>query len=205
MSVKEKLRFLLHVIIPAACCIILGYIIYGNAIFMPKMTTFQIIITGLMGSLFLASLKVTAFKNSVGILLIIFVLNSFFITKSIQAQNLFADIVYYAALFLSIYFFYTKFYMKKSPSFYSLYMTLSFALIYSIGLIAYFAARNFNFGVPLSSGFRIVFIQILINVLIGLGIGTGTFFADKYLPLQKIIPDEAYGEKTEMNKIYYFL
>ncbi len=81
MNDDTKFRFVLHILIPAACCIILGYIPFGKMIFNTHMTVFQIIVSGILASLFLAVLKFTSIKNSLAVIFVVILLNEVFITK----------------------------------------------------------------------------------------------------------------------------
>lgn len=197
MSDKEKLRFLLHVIIPAACCIVLGFIPFGRIIFNPHMTVFQIIISGLLASLFLAMLKITSMKNSLAVIFVVILLVEIFITKPAGLPYVIRDISYFGALLVSVFIFYKKIYQKSLPAFYPLYSLIVFAAIFAACLSIFLLYKSFETGSSFGADFIYLPFQILIYSIIGLGIGAGTFFADKYLPLQKIIPEEANGEAED--------
>jgi len=197
MEDKEKFKVLLHVIIPVTCCIAAGYILFGNIIFKRHMTAFQIITSSLMGSIFLASLKITSIKNSIAVLFVLFLLHEALLIQPSGFNFVFRDIVYFSALLLSVYYFHLKIYLKKPTALYPLYSALVFAVVYLICLSAFLAVKSFDAGVPITANFYYIPFQVLINSLIGLGIGAGTFFADKYLPLKKNVLEKTEEENSK--------
>ena len=187
MKVDEKLKFSLHIIIPVVCCLIPGYILYPEFIFQPYLTTFQIVTTAIMGSVFLAALKITGIKNSTGILLILFVLNSMLFTKPLESGYVLRDIFHYAGLFFSILFFFRIFYSKSPPALYPVYIAIIFAVVFFIAISILSLIKSIKMDEPLTYYMETVTYPVLIDVLIGFCIGVGTFIADRYLPLKKKI------------------
>jgi hypothetical protein len=197
MEDKEKLKFLLHVAIPVSCCIAAGYISFGNIIFMPHMTAFQIITSSLMGTVFLTSLKITSIKNSLAVLFVLFILHETLLIQPSGLDYVIRDVVYFTALSLSVYYFYDKIYLKKPSALYPLYSALVFAVVFLFCLTVFLAVKSFDLGVSVTTNYYYIPVQILINSLIGLGLGTGTFLADKYLPLKKNDLDKMEDEGIE--------
>ena len=185
VKADEKLKFSLHTIIPVVCCLISGYILYPEFIFKPYLSTFQIITTAFMGSIFLASLKITRIKNSIGILLILFVLNSMLLTKPIESGYVLRDVFHYAGLLFSIIFFFRIFYSKSPPALYPVYTAVIFAVVFFIAISILSILKSIKMGEPLIYYFETVFYPVAIDTLIGFCIGVGTFIADRYLPLKK--------------------
>ncbi len=184
MSTKEKIKFLLHIIIPVIICIIPGYILYPEYIFKPYLSTFQIITTAFIGSVFLASLKITGIKNSVGIMIILMVLNSMFLTKPVESGNISRDLFHYAALFLSLYFFIRVIYSKTPPALYPLYMAVIFAAAYFAAIAILFLLKAGEKDESLTFLSAAVY-PALIDSIIGFCLGLGTFITDIYFPFKK--------------------
>jgi len=182
---KEKIKFLLHVLIPVGCCIIPGFILYPEYIFKPYLSTFQIITTAFIGSVFLASLKITGIKNSIGIFLIFAVLNSMLLTKPDESGYVLRDIFHYAGLLFSLYFFFRIIYSKSPPALYPLYSAVIFAVVFFIAISILSVLKSIKMDEPLSYYLETVIFPVLIDILIGFCIGVGTFIADRYLPLKK--------------------
>lgn len=185
MSNKEKIKFILHIIIPVIICIIPGYVVYPQYIFKPYISTFQIVTTAFMGSVFLASVKVTGIKNSIGILIILMVLNSMLLTKPVDSGNVSRDLFHYAALFLSVYFFFRVIYTKTPPALYPLYMTVIFAASYFSAIAILFLLKSTEKSMPLNDFSLAVVFPALVDAMIGFCLGLGTFINDSYLPLRK--------------------
>ena len=190
MSTKEKIKFLLHIIIPVIICIIPGCILYPGYIFKPYLSTFQIITTAFMGSVFLASLKITGMKNSIGLLIILMVLNSMLLTKPMESGNVTRDLFHYAALFLSLYFFFRVIYLKTPPALYPLYMTIIFAAVFFAVITILSLLKSIKMGAPLTYYLSTAAYPALVDAMIGFCLGLGTFIVDMYLPLKKEISDD---------------
>jgi hypothetical protein len=190
MDDREKIKFLLHVLIPVVLCMILGYILYPAYIFKPYLSTFQIITTAFIGSVFLASLKITGIKNAVGIFLIFAVLNSMLLTKPDESGYVLRDIFHYAALLFSIFFFFRLFYSKSPPALYPIYTAVIFAVVFFIAILILSVIKSINLGEPLTYYMETILYPVAIDTLIGFCIGVGTFIVDRYLPLKKKITDE---------------
>ena len=197
MDEKEKIKFLLHVLIPVVCCIIPGYFLYPLYIFKPYFSTFQIITTAFIGSVFLASLKITGKKNAVGIFLVFAVLNSMLLTKPVESGYVLRDVFHYAGLLFSIIFFFRIFYLKSAPALYPVYTAVVFAVVFFIAILILSVLKSVNMGEPLTYYFETVFYPVIIDTVIGFCIGVGTFIADRYLPLKKNTAGEV---KEEINK-----
>jgi hypothetical protein len=185
MNEKEKIKFLLHVLIPVVCCIIPGYFLYPLYIFKPYLSTFQIITTSFIGSVFLASLKITGIKNAIGIFLIFAVLNSMLLTKPVESGYVLRDAFHYAGLLFSIFFFFRIFYSKSPPALYPIYTAVIFAVVFFIAILILSVLKSINRGEPLTYYLETVFYPVIIDTIIGFCIGVGTFIADRYLPLKE--------------------
>lgn len=185
MNEKEKIKFLLHVLIPVVCCVIPGYFLYPLYIFKLYLSTFQIITTAFIGSVFLASLKITGMKNAIGIFLIFAVLNSMLLTKPVESGYVLRDAFHYAGLFFSIFFFFRIFYSKSPPALYPIYTAVIFAVVFFTAILILSLLKSINRGEPLTYYLETVFYPVIIDTIIGFCIGVGTFIADRYLPLKK--------------------
>lgn len=195
MDSQEKFKFSLHIIIPVIICIIPGYILYPQYIFNPYISTFQIITTAFIGSVFLASLKITGIKNSIGFFLIFAVLNSMLLTKPVESGYVLRDLFHYAALLISVLFFFRIFYRKSPPALYPLYIALIFAASYFVFISILSLLKSYKMDKPADYYLETVLFPVLIDTMIGFCIGIGTFIVDMYLPLKKKIS----GEITEDN------
>lgn len=138
-----------------------------------------------MGSVFLTSLKITGLKNSIGILVILMVLNSMLLTKPVDSGNITRDLFHYAALFISLYFFFRVIYAKTPPALYPLYMAVIFAAAYFSAIAILFLLKSSEKNMPLNDFSLVVVYPALIDAMIGFCLGLGTFIADMYLPLKK--------------------
>ena len=185
MDNKEKTKFLLHVFIPVIICIIPGYILYPEYIFKPYLSSFQIITTAFIGSVFLASLKITGIKNSIGIFLIFAVLNSMLLTKPDESGYVLRDIFHYAGLLFSLYFFFRIFYSKSPPALYPLYSAVIFAAVFFIAISILSLLKSMKMDEPLTYYLETVFYPVIIDTIIGFCIGIGTFIVDMYLPFKE--------------------
>jgi hypothetical protein len=185
MDEKEKIKFLLHILIPVVCCVIPGYFLYPLYIFKPYFSTFQIITTAFIGSVFLASLKITGIKNAIGIFLIFAVLNSMLLTKPVESGYVLRDIFHYAGLLFSVFFFFRIFYSKSPPALYPIYTGVTFAVVFFIAILILSVLKSVNMGEPLTYYLETVLYPVAIDTLTGFCIGVGTFIADRYLPLKK--------------------
>lgn len=186
MNNKGKTKFLLHVVIPVILCTILGFILYPAYIFKPYLSTFQIITTAFIGSVFLASLKITGIKNAIGIFLIFAVLNSMLLTKPVESGYILRDVFHYAGLFFSVFFFFRLFYSKSPPALYPLFTAVIFAAVFFIAITILSLLKSVNRGESLLYYIETVFYPVVIDTLIGFCIGVGTFIADRYLPMKNI-------------------
>jgi hypothetical protein len=193
MNCDKKFRLVLHIIIPAACCIVLGFIAFGGMIFERHMTMFQIIISGILASLFLAVLKFTSMKNSLAIIFVVILFEEVFITKPAGMDYIIRDAAYLGSLVISVLIFYKQIYKKAAPSLYPLFSVITFAVVYAVCLTIFLLYKSLEYGSSLGSDLFYLPFQILIYSIIGLGIGAGTFFADKYLPLIITEPEESAG------------
>ncbi len=95
---------------------------------------------------------------------------------------------------ISVLIFYKQIYKKAAPALYPLFSVIDFAVVYAVCLTIFLLYKSLELGSPLGSDLFYLPFQILIYSIIGLGIGAGTFLADKYFPLIKAVPEKTGGE-----------
>jgi len=171
-------------LISLVCCIVIVYIFYQSRIFNRHASTFSIPVEGLVGSIFFYSLRINI-KNAFAALLVLFVIDSAFISHTTRLTYLLWDLFYIGALIVAIYTFYQFFYNKSQNERWLEPLILS-ALVATFTLVAALIL------VIINNSLNVVTLQWIyyiakIYFLIGLGIGIGI-----------ILTEEPYSDKILM-------
>ena len=105
MSSVQKGFLALGIIISFLTTILFGFLIYGNSIFLSHMSSTQIFMNAVAGSIFYYSLKYSNIKISGVFLIMIAVLFMLFHTHASNLNSFVRDILFYFALGAGIYLF----------------------------------------------------------------------------------------------------
>lgn len=155
--------------------VLIGFIFYNSSIFIPTRTNFQFLMAGLYGSLFFSLLEYQNIREQIFFIVVILFLQIVIFTgKYISFAYIIRDVLYLAALFLSIKFYHlfikrnTKiiFYLRSFALvlFYGLINTFLISILFIINTNATFPPIDFIFAIAKNA------------ILIGLGIGLGLDF-----------------------------
>jgi len=141
-------------------------------------------VEGIVGSIFFYSLRINI-KNAFAALLVLFVIDSAFISHATRLTYLLRDFFYIGALIAAIYIFYHFFYNKSQNERWLEPLILS-------ALVATFTLVSTTILVIINKGLNVVTLQWVYYIaklyfLIGLGIGIGI-----------ILTEEPYSEKILM-------
>ena len=158
------------------CCITVGFVRYGTAIFSFWDHRFAIVAFGIIGSLFFFSLVKLERKHALFILFVLFMVNSLVLTKSFQHKFLFGDLLSVGALACAVYLFYLFVYSQDNVA--HLFSPVILGAL--VGLLV-FAARMFYVAITVLSGQRLFDFSFALEILrgvaveffVGLGIGIG--------------------------------
>ena len=186
MSAKPNYltEIVIRSLISLVCCMVIGYIFYQSRIFNRHANTFSIPVEGLVGSIFFYSMHINI-KNAFAALLVLFVIDSAFITHATRLTYLLRDLFCIGALIVAIYIFYQFFYNKSQYERWLEPLILS-ALVATFTLVATLIL------VIINNPLNVVTLQWVYYIaklyfLIGLGIGVGI-----------ILTEEPYSDKILM-------
>lgn len=155
--------------------ILIGFIFFNTAIFVPTTTNFQFVMTGLYGSLFFSLLEYKNIKEQLfAIIIILFLQLIIFTGRYISIAYIIRDVFYLGGLFLSIKLYHLflkrnikiKYYLRSFALvlFYGFINTVFFSIVFIINAEATFPPMDFIYMVAKD------------GILIGLGIGLGLDF-----------------------------
>jgi hypothetical protein len=158
------------------CCMVIGYIFYRSRIFNRHIGTFSIPVYGLIGSIFFYSLRVNT-KNAFAALLVLFVMNSAFVTHATKLEYILRDFLSIGGLTAAIYIFHKYFYDKSSKERWLEPLVLS-------ALVAAFMLAAIFISVIVNKVLNVVTLQWIYYIaklyfLIGLGIGVGILLTEE--------------------------
>jgi hypothetical protein len=158
------------------CCMVIGYIFYESRIFNRHASTFSILVYGLIGSIFFYTMRIDI-KNAFAALLVLFVIDSAFITHATRLSYLLRDIFCIGALSTAIYTFYQYFYNKSKNERWLEPLILS-ALVAVFALVATLILVIINRGLNVVT-FQWIYYITKLYFLIGLGIGIGIILTEE--------------------------
>jgi hypothetical protein len=170
-------------------CLILGAAVYQSLVFSLHSPSFQIVLYGLIGSLFFFSLQINV-RNSFALLLVMFVLQTGLLTRSSRLVYLARDALFVGAVGAALYIFFVSFY--RSPlqlrRLHPLVLGTIFVLSFSVatGLLELIAELPNGFSMK-----RLLWalqINAVNGFLVGLGIGLGILMIDNgFVTLGRIV------------------
>lgn len=176
-------------------CLILGVAFYQWLLFNIHYPSFQIVLYGILGSLFFFSLQVNV-RNSFALLLVMFVVQSGLLTRSFRLGLLTRDIVFVAAVGASIYLYFIAFYRRtlQLRHLHPLVLGTMFVLAFSLATVILELIER---RIPGLSGGRLLWalqINAINGFLIGLGIGVGILMIDNgYVTWTRIMARRLFG------------
>jgi len=155
--------------------ILIGFIFFNTAIFVPTTTNFQFVMTGLYGSLFFSLLEYKNIREQLfAIIIILFLQLIIFTGRYISIAYIIRDVFYLGGLFLSIKLYHLfikrnvkiKYYLRSFALvlFYGLINTVFFSIVFIINADTTFPPMDF------------IYVVAKDGILIGLGIGLGLDF-----------------------------
>jgi hypothetical protein len=176
-------------------CFILGSALYQSPLYNIHYPGFQIVIYGVLGSLFFYSLQINI-RNAFAVLLVMFVLLSGLLTKSYRLGFLTRDALFVSAVGAAVYIYFESFY-RRSLQFRRLHplvlgttFVLSFSVVTAIAELIGPSASGY-------SGKRLLWalqINATNGFVVGLGIGLGILVIDNgYVTLARILARRLVG------------
>lgn len=178
MSAKPNciVEIVIRSLISFLCCIMIGYIFYPSQIFNRYASAFSVPVYGLIGSIFFYSIRVNI-KNAFAALLVLFVIDSAFITHATRLTYLLRDLFSIGALSAAIYIFYQYFYNKSQKERWLEPLILS-------ALFTVFTLAAALISVIINKVFNLITLQWIYYIaklyfLIGLGIGVGIILTEE--------------------------
>ena len=178
MSIKPKslADITIKTFISLLCCMVIGYIFYHSQIFNRHAGTFSFLIYGFIGSLFFYLLRVKI-NDALAALVVLYIMNSAFITHATRLAYLLRDFVMIGAFSSAIYIFYQYFYSKSQKDRWLEPLILS-AVVATFSLIATFVLVIAHKAVSIVTLYWIYSIAKL-YFLIGLGLGVGILVSEE--------------------------
>jgi hypothetical protein len=169
--------------VAALTCLLTGVIVYGFSIFDLYRVAFQFVSTGVLASLFFFTLRLAGGRQAFLVLFVFYIIMTGLLTKGYEHGLLFRDAVYVAAVGAAIFLFSTRVY-RRDHLYYWLSPVVLGALLGAVMLIAAFLlllAAQRPAGRSLISIIPGIWHMVVMNFVIGLGLGTG-FVLSEYLP-----------------------
>jgi hypothetical protein len=167
---KQFREIILHTVVTALCCILLGLIVYQGSVFNRTHYAFQFVTFGIAGSLFfhtlrLANVKVALFVMA-GLILI-----QIFINRSADFWLVVRDLLAGISLGSAIYLFFANYYTHKKVQGVMTPITLG-ALLAATNLAVTIVLVLIN-GVPILQSYPSILVNVMLGFLVGCGIGAG--------------------------------
>jgi hypothetical protein len=163
---KHLREIVLHLLVTSACCIILGMFLYQGNVFSRTHYAFQFLTSGIAGSMFFHTLRLTNAKTAVlalGVLIVMLIVYD----RSFDIWWKLRDLLLGVSLGSAIYLFNSNFYTRNKARGVMTPLTLG-ALLAATNLIAMFALVLFG-----ASSLRDSTSGILVNVVLGFFVGFG--------------------------------
>jgi hypothetical protein len=170
-------------------CLILGVALYQSFLFSVSYSSFQIVLYGIIGSLFFFSLQINV-RNSFALLLAMFVLQCGLLSRPSHWQWLIREATFTAAVAGSLYVYYNSFYRRTAQlrTIHPLVLGTIFVLAFSLAtvIVGLMEWQAISFlGRRLCSAVQVNAVN---GFVIGLGIGLGILTIDNgYLTLARIL------------------
>jgi hypothetical protein len=170
-------------LVTALVGLLAGIIIYGLPVFDIHRTTFQFVSTGILGSLFFFTLRQAGMRHALLVLFLFYVIMTGLLTNGYRHGMLLRDAVYVAAVGITLFLFSSRIYRKDQPHQWISPIILG-ALMGAVMLVATLLlalGRQLPGDVRLINVFRGIGPVVVMNFIIGLGLGTGIIVSE-YLP-----------------------
>ena len=167
-------KVIIRIVTPYIICLLIGVVIFGESVFTPHLVTFEFVLAGAMGAIFLGLLYTTKVRYALFVFIILLLIDIIVINTMPSFSWVLRDLLYDGALGASIYLFWKypyKFewaYIVRSLQIASY---LSLANVTALSLIALYH----NAFAMVSAGVTEV---LFIGFLIGLGLGIGNELAN---------------------------
>lgn len=163
-------EIILHLVVTSLCCFILGLFLYQGNVFNRTHYAFQFITSGIAGSLFFHTLRLTNVKVAVSALGVLIVMLIFY-DRSFDFWWKLRDLLLGMSLGSAIYLFYSKFYAQNKAQGTMTPITLG-ALLAATNLIAMFTLVLFG-AASLRDSTSGILVNVMLGFFIGFGIGVG--------------------------------
>ncbi len=175
---KNIFQFMLFIIIGTICSILIGYSYFGLKVFNPKISSFQFFITGLIGAIFYATLKVYKLRNALFILLFLFIFHEIIIKTSTLSYFI-RDLLFIGGISLSIIIFINFFHEKLKEIKFGKFLT--FASLFTITYIIITVILGL-FLSPVEIK-NVLLTNVFIGSLLGIGLGIGLELSEILFPI----------------------
>lgn len=166
-------------LVSIACCFVVGLIVFQWRVFNLYFWTSQLIMFGIIGSVFFYTLRINR-RNAFAVLLVLFVVQFGLLFRHIQPAMLVRDVIYFTTLGAVLYVFFISFYTKTVR--YRNLQPLVLATLFAIGFAIATLALGFLDSVlfhPLRSNLLYAIeTNTKYEFLVGLGIGLGVLLLD---------------------------
>jgi hypothetical protein len=167
---KQFREIVLHSVVTAVCCILLGLIVYQGNVFGRTHYAFQFVSFGIAGSLFFHTLRLTSVKAAL-VVLAGLVLIQIGINRSSDFWLVLRDIFLGISLGAAIYLFFANYFAPDKV--HGVMMPISLgALLAATDLVAAIALILLS-GLPILQSYPSMLLNVMLGFLVGFGIGVG--------------------------------
>lgn len=167
-----------------------GIIVYGFDVFEIHRPTFQFISTGILGSLFFFTLRNVGLRHALLVLFVFFFIMTGFLTRGYQHGLLLRDALYVAAVGVALFLFSSRVHRKDNPRHWLSPIILGALL----GAVMLLALLLLALAMPLIGQtrptvfFPHIWPDIIMNIVVGIGLGTGIVACDSLPPESRPSP-----------------
>lgn len=166
-------------LVSIVCCFVVGLIVFQGRVFNPYFWTSQLIMFGIIGSVFFYTLRINR-RNAFAVLLVLFVVQFGLLLRHIQLAMLLRDVIYFSTLATALYIFFVSFYTKtvRYRNLQPLVLATLFAIAFTIATLALALLDFVMFHSLRSNLFYAIETNAKYEFLVGLGIGLGVLLLD---------------------------
>ena len=160
-------------------CFVVGLIVFQWRVFHPYFWTSQLIMFGIVGSVFFYTLRINR-RNAFAVLLVLFVVQFGLLFRDLRPIMLLRDFIFFATLAAALYIFFIGFYTKtvRYRHLQPLVLATLFAIAFSIATLM-LGLLDETFFHPLASSLsEAILTNAKYEFLVGLGIGIGILLLD---------------------------
>jgi hypothetical protein len=166
-------------LVSIACCVVIGLIVFQWRVFNPFFWNSQLIMFGIIGSVFFYTLRINR-RNAFAVLLVLFVVQIGLLFRHLHTVTLLRDFIFFATLAAVLYIFFISFYTKtvRYRNLQPLVLATLFAISFSIatlilGLLDETLFHPLWYSLP-----EAILTNAKYEFLVGLGIGLGILLLD---------------------------